>query len=135
MTTQTWRGKSFDAPKDGEGSVATLNARVGAFIVDAALAALLAWAFTAPEAPRNWSLVTWGVITLIGVSAFGVTPGHLVAGIRVATLRPASASPRVGLWGIPRTILVALLVPPLILDADGRGLHDRLCRTVVVRTR
>jgi uncharacterized RDD family membrane protein YckC len=41
----------------------------------------------------------------------------------------------VGLWAVPRTILVGLLIPPLLQDADGRGLHDRLCRTVVVRAR
>ena len=56
-------------------------------------------------------------------------------GIRVATLRPAGGSQRVGLWAVPRTILVGLLIPPLLQDADGRGLHDRLCRTVVVRAR
>ena len=40
-----------------------------------------------------------------------------------------------GLWAMPRTVLIFLIVPPLVLDANGRGLHDRLCRTVVLRIR
>ena len=128
-------GARFGAPAEGPGAVASMGARVAAFLVDIVLSALLTWAFTAPEAPRNWSLLTWGLLTVLGVGALGVTPGQLMLGIRVATLHPAGGSPRVGLWAIPRTILVALLIPPLLLDADGRGLHDRLCRTVVVRAR
>jgi uncharacterized RDD family membrane protein YckC len=38
-------------------------------------------------------------------------------------------------WAVPRTALVFLIVPPLVVNADGRGLHDRLCRTIVLRTR
>ena len=34
-----------------------------------------------------------------------------------------------------RTALIALVLPPLVRDADGRGLHDRAAATVVVRTR
>jgi uncharacterized RDD family membrane protein YckC len=32
-----------------------------------------------------------------------------------------------------RTALLALLLPALIFDRDGRGLHDRLTDTAVVR--
>jgi len=34
-----------------------------------------------------------------------------------------------------RTALIAVVVPPLVRDVDGRGWHDRAARTVVVRTR
>jgi hypothetical protein len=34
-----------------------------------------------------------------------------------------------------RTALIAVVVPPLVRDIDGRGWHDRAARTVVVRTR
>jgi uncharacterized RDD family membrane protein YckC len=53
-------------------------------------------------------------------------------GIRVA---PLGGSAFVGAWAILRTALVFLVVPPLLTDADGRGLHDRLCRTIVIRMR
>ncbi len=130
-----WAGRSFGLPADGVGAVAGLGQRVGAFAVDAIVAALVAWAFTAPAAPQNWSLLVWGVVTVLGVGVLGTTPGHLVAGTRVATLRPAGSSPRVGFWALPRTVLIGLIVPPLIQDRDGRGLHDRLCHTIVVRSR
>jgi uncharacterized RDD family membrane protein YckC len=34
-----------------------------------------------------------------------------------------------------RTALIAVVVPPLVRDVDGRGWHDRAAGTVVVRTR
>jgi hypothetical protein len=34
-----------------------------------------------------------------------------------------------------RTALIALVLPPIFRDEDGRGWHDRATRTVVVRTR
>ena len=132
---EDWAGRSFGIPADGPGAVAGLGQRVGAFLVDAVLSALVAWAFTAPAPPENWSLLVWAVVTVLGVALLGTTPGHLVAGTRVATLGAADRSPRVGLWAGPRTVLIGLVIPPFIQDRDGRGLHDRLCHTIVVRTR
>ena len=34
-----------------------------------------------------------------------------------------------------RTLLLCLLIPALIWDRDGRGLHDKAAGTVVVRAR
>jgi uncharacterized RDD family membrane protein YckC len=34
---------------------------------------------------------------------------------------------------VTRTVLLALLVPAVIFDKDGRGLHDRFTDTAVVR--
>jgi len=42
---------------------------------------------------------------------------------------------RVGLWALARTVSLFFIVPALIMDRDGRGLHDRVSRTVVIRTR
>jgi uncharacterized RDD family membrane protein YckC len=130
-----WPGKAFGIPAEGPGAVAGLGQRIGAFVIDAVVAALVAWAFTAPEPPQNWSLLVWGLVTVLGVGLVGSTPGHLVAGTRVATLGAADRGPLVGFWALPRTVLIGVVVPPLIQDGDGRGLHDRLCHTVVVRTR
>jgi len=120
-------------PRTGPGSVSTLTSRGVALLVDAVLSGLVAGLFTAPELPRYWSLPTWFLITVVAVSFFGFTPGMMVAGIRVARLDGAAM---VGpLRALPRTLLVFLIVPAVILNADGRGLHDRLVGTVVVRTR
>ena len=130
-------GRSLGLPESGLGSVASMGARVGAFLIDIVLSALVAWWITAPEAPRNTSLLVWAVMTVVTVALFGITPGQAALGIRVVPLDPDNSRMRsfVGLWAIPRTALIFLIVPPLLLDANGRGLHDRLCRTVVLRVR
>ena len=130
-------GRALGLPESGLGSVASMGARVGAFLIDIVLSALVAWWITAPEAPRNTSLLVWAVMTVVTVALFGITPGQAALGIRVVPLDPDKSRMRsfVGLWAIPRTALIFLIVPPLLLDANGRGLHDRLCRTVVLRVR
>ena len=32
-----------------------------------------------------------------------------------------------------RTILISLVIPAVVTDQDGRGLHDRIAKTVVVK--
>ena len=127
-------GSRFSLPEDGPGSIASLGLRAGGFLLDIAAAALIAWAFTAPAAPQNLSLLAWALITVIPVAVLGQTPGQMVVGIRVAPLG-TTARRFVGWWAIPRTALCAVIVPAIITDYDGRGLHDRWCRTVVIRTR
>lgn len=134
---QAYPGRALGLPETGVGSVASMAARVGAFVIDIVLSALVAWWFTAPEAPRNTSLVVWAVMTVVTVALFGITPGQAALGLRVVPMDRDRDRVRsfVGLWAIPRTVLIFLIVPPLVLDANGRGLHDRLCRTVVLRIR
>ena len=129
---QFHRGQGLGLPSSGVGSVASFGRRAGAFGIDITLAAVAAWAFTAPEPPRNTSLLIWAVMTVVTVGLFGITPGQAILGIRVV---PMSGGDFVGLWAIPRTALIFLIVPPLLQNSDGRGLHDRLCRTVVLRYR
>ena len=52
-------------------------------------------------------------------------------GIRVIRVdRDAAVDP----WrAVLRTFLLVLLIPAVIFDRDGRGLHDRLTDTAVVR--
>jgi uncharacterized RDD family membrane protein YckC len=131
-TDRTYPGERFGLPETGVGSAGSMARRVGAFGIDIVLCAVLALAFTWPEAPGNLSLYIWAGMTVIAVGIFGFTPGHAAMGIRVA---PLGGSAFVGAWAILRTALVFLVVPPLLTDADGRGLHDRLCRTIVIRMR
>ena len=125
------RGASLGLPADGPGSLATFSSRAGAFVVDAVAAALLAGLVTAPELPGNWSLLAFGLVTVTTLIAFGQTPGMRLFGLRLAHPR---AGERLAPWrAVVRTALLMLLVPALIVDADGRGLHDRLTDTAVVR--
>lgn len=109
-----------------------MGSRVLAFVIDLAVSFGVALLFTGPALPRNWSLVVWAAMTILTVGIFGFTPGQAALGIRVAPLGGGSF---VGVWALPRTVLTFLIVPPLMVDADGRGLHDRICRTVVIRYR
>ena len=125
------RGAALGLPADGPGSLASFGSRIGAFLVDAVAAALVAGLVTAPSLPGNWSLVPFGLITVGTLVAFGQTPGMRLLGLRLAHPR---AGERLALWrAVVRTGLLMLLVPALLVDADGRGLHDRLTDTAVVQ--
>jgi uncharacterized RDD family membrane protein YckC len=118
-------------PASGPGALAPFSARVLAFLVDAFGSALIAGLFTAPRLPANWSLLAFAVLTVGSLVAFGQTPGMRLLGLRLAHPRQGE---RLAVWrAVVRTALLMLLVPALVVDADGRGLHDRLTDTAVVR--
>jgi uncharacterized RDD family membrane protein YckC len=138
------RGASLGLPAEGPGSLATFSSRVvafiidafssaliGAFLVDAFGSALIAGLFTAPRLPGNWSLLAFAVLTIGTLLVFGQTPGMRLLGLRLA--HPQEGQ-RLAVWrAVVRTALLMLLVPALVVDADGRGLHDRITDTAVVR--
>jgi uncharacterized RDD family membrane protein YckC len=127
------RGASLGLPADGPGSLASFGNRAVAFLVDAIAAALVAGLFTAPDLPGNWALVAFAAVTVVTLVAFGQTPGMHLLGLRIAHPRPGQ---RLAVWrAVVRTGLLCLLVPALIVDADGRGMHDRITDTAVVRER
>jgi len=43
-------------------------------VLDLLLSSLVAGAFTAPELPRNWSVLAWALLTVVPTAAFGMTP-------------------------------------------------------------
>ena len=125
------RGASLGLPADGPGSLAPFSSRVGAFCIDAVGSALVAGLFTAPDLPGNWALVAFAVITAGSLMLVGQTPGMQLVGLRLAHPRPDG---RLAPWrAVVRTALLCLLIPALLVDSDGRGLHDRLTDTAVVK--
>ncbi|WP_016700533.1 RDD family protein [Actinoalloteichus spitiensis] len=130
---QRWRGDRLGLPETGPGSVARPRRKLAALLVDLIMAALVAGLFTAPELPRNWSLLAWVLLTVVPVAVAGFTPGMALLGIRVARLGGAV---RVGLpRAAARTVMIFFLIPAVVWDLDYRGLHDRTLGTVVVNTR
>ncbi|MCP2167891.1 RDD family protein [Goodfellowiella coeruleoviolacea] len=130
---QRWRGERLGLPESGPGSVSSTGRRAWALLIDVFLAAGVAGLFTYPELPRNWSLLAWFVITVVAVAFFGFTPGMAALGLRVARI---DNKVMVGLpHAVLRAVLVGLIIPAVVWDADNRGLHDKACRTVVLRTR
>lgn len=81
-------------------------------------------------AARSWTLWLFLALSILTVGTVGFTPGKRIVGIRVIS----EDGGRLGaVRVIVRTLLLALVIPALIWDRDGRGLHDRLARAVQVR--
>jgi uncharacterized RDD family membrane protein YckC len=118
-------------PESGPGSIAPPGPRLGAFLIDIVLSSLVAALFTAPELPRNRSLLVFAVLYFGFTVLVGQTPGMRLVKLRVVRVdRPAA----VGLWrSAVRTLGVILLIPALIRWSDGRSLHDRITQTAVIR--
>jgi uncharacterized RDD family membrane protein YckC len=132
-------GRDFGLPEFGHGSVAGWSRRLGALLIDWLACSVIAIAFLYhPHAghaadvftePRLWTPVVFGVEDFVLTALTGFTIGKRLLGLRVVRLdgRP------VGLWALPRTILLLLVIPVLIMDRDLRGLQDKAAGTVVVR--
>lgn len=126
----SYRGQRLGLPESGPGSMASTGMRVLALFIDWISAMLLARLLV-----RSSSLES---IAILGI--FGLQVGLLTwlsgasFGQRIVGLRVVGRTRRLGFTGSAlRTLLICLLIPPLIWDADGRGLHDRAVDTVVVR--
>jgi uncharacterized RDD family membrane protein YckC len=127
------RGAALGLPAEGPGSLAPFGRRIGQYFIDAVASGVVTALFTAPAAPRLWSLLTFGVLTAGFLVLTGQTPGMRLLGLRLAHPHPKQ---RLALWrAVVRTGLLMLLVPALVVDSDGRGLHDRLTQTAVVLDR
>ncbi|MBW4702484.1 RDD family protein [Micromonospora sp. RL09-050-HVF-A] len=107
----------------------TLGRRFGALVIDWVLCLLVANFFADPVrdgwAPVAVLIVEYGLF----LGLFAQTPG-----MRITRLRCLDWSDG-GRIGVPRALLrgllLALVVPPLIMDEQRRGLHDRLTGAVI----
>lgn len=129
-----YRGEQLGLPEDGPGSIARPGRRLGALAVDWGLCMLIAYGLITegydPRTTGNWALLVFLALSALTVGTVGFTPGKRLFGLRVVTLGTGRVQP---LRGLVRSALLCLAVPALIWDRDGRGLHDRLARTVEVR--
>jgi uncharacterized RDD family membrane protein YckC len=126
-----YRGERLGLPESGPGSLAPQGRRLGALIVDWIIAELIAAAFGwhAGTAAGTWgTLAIFGAEQLLLLSTLGYTIGKRLFGMRVGKL----GGPLTPLNVIVRTLLLLPLIPAVVWDRDGRGLHDRLAGTVVV---
>ncbi|MGH8860004.1 MAG: RDD family protein [Jatrophihabitantaceae bacterium] len=139
---QAFRGQRLGLPESGHASLASPGARIGAWIVDSVLSALAAALFVqvlhhghhrglADRLPGYWSLIPFALDYVLGMLFAGRTMGMYLFGLRIIRVdRNAAVDP----WrALLRTLLLMLLVPAVVFDKDGRGLHDRYTDTAVVR--
>ena len=142
-------GTRLGLPAEGSGSIAGVGRRAVAFAVDAVLSGLVARLFfptrdlEEPTASSGLApVVVLAVVYVLGLALAGQTPGMRLLGLRTVSvagglqLGGAPAVPGQPLRLVPaalRTALLLLLVPALITDRDGRGLHDKASGAAVVR--
>jgi hypothetical protein len=132
------RGERLGLPERGVSSVAGFGRRAAALFVDWLLAYGIAALLIGPGALADpnlgWAVLgVWFLLTAVPVAVFGASAGMVAVGIRVASI---DSAPVVGVpRALLRTALIALVLPPIFRDEDGRGWHDLATRTVVVRTR
>lgn len=132
-------GERFGLPASGPGSVAGFGRRVGGVTIDWMLAYLIALLFVGGDqfgrgSSLGWTIwLVWFAVTALAVAIFGSTPGMVALGMRAAPIdgRALVGVPR----ALVRTLLLGVVVPALLRDEDGRGVHDRAAKTVVIRTR
>ncbi|MEV6847632.1 RDD family protein [Actinoplanes sp. NPDC051411] len=106
--------------------------RLGALLIDWVLCTLVASLLVDDLRANPWPQL--GVFILVNaffVGLFGQTPGMWPARIRCISVVDGGA---IGLpRAIIRAVLLALVIPAVISDGDGRGLHDRAARSIMVR--
>ncbi|MFD5542026.1 RDD family protein [Streptomyces sp. NPDC127079] len=128
-----YRGEQLGLPEHGPGSVARPGRRLGALLVDWGLCVLIAYGLITKgysPATSNWALLVFLVLGVLTVGTVGFTPGKRLFGLRVVGVETGRVQP---LRALARTVLLCLAIPALVWDRDGRGLHDRLAKTVEVR--
>jgi hypothetical protein len=136
---QAYRGEKIGLPAAGRGSLASTGPRLLAFIVDALASGLVAALFVrqhhggslADRLPGSWSLIPFALDYIVGVLVAGRTLGMYLIGLRLIRVGEDVAVDPLRIIG--RTALLLLFVPALIFDRDGRGMHDRLTDTAVVK--
>ncbi|WP_078658238.1 RDD family protein [Streptomyces rimosus] len=128
-----YRGQRLGLPEEGPGSLARPGRRFAALFIDWALCMLVAYGLLSDgraNATSNWALAVFAVLSVLTVGTVGFTPGKRILGLRVVAEDGGRLSlPRVVL----RTVALVVIIPAVVWDRDGRGLHDRMARAVQVR--
>ena len=134
----SWPGRRYGLPKDGEGAVATTGSRFAALFVDILAGALIGGlinSFVDDPSFLVRTVIVDGslVLQVILLQALtGQSLGMKLIGIRVARAAAPDAVPGF-LAAAMRTALLVLVLPAVLLDRDGRGLHDKAAGTIVLR--
>jgi uncharacterized RDD family membrane protein YckC len=130
------RGSGLGLPADGPGSLASPGVRLAAFLIDGVVANLLAglpYVFGVRYGPGERGYVVLAAFLLqefVLVSLVGATIGKQLC--RVVVVR-ADGGRLAWPWVLARTVLLGFLVPAVIWDRDGRGLHDKAAGALTVR--
>jgi uncharacterized RDD family membrane protein YckC len=75
------------------------------------------------------TLLVFAIEVTLFTWMMGSSFGQRIVGLRVRDLIKDSNPTLV--QSLIRTLLIVLLIPPLLADAAGRGLHDRIIKTKI----
>lgn len=127
-------------PEQGPGSPGSWPRRFAALLLDWIAGNLVAFIVTAGDS-GVWDaqssvfwlpLICWYGLVVVFTTLAGGSLGQLMLGLRVMHLDGRRLGPLVA---AVRTLMIALVIPPLVFTRDGRGLHDLASNTVVVNAR
>lgn len=119
----------------GENSYASVGRRLGALAIDwfaslgIAVLVFREYAYGTTDSMLATTAVFYVEIVLF-TFLLGSSFGQKLLSMRVVNLNGG----RLSLWRIMlRTLLILLVIPALVMDSDGRGLHDRIVGSRVIR--
>ncbi|WP_157550146.1 RDD family protein [Microbacterium sp. Leaf161] len=126
-------------PQAGTGSIARPGRRIGALLIDYVAATIIATGFLGYDQfalPAEAGLTmfapmgVFALLQILFIPTAGGSPGHRILGMRVVRL----GGGWVGVWRpIVRTLLIVIVIPAVIWDADQRGVHDKVTGLVLIR--
>lgn len=132
-------GERLGLPATGPRSIARVGRRIGALAIDYLAATIIATGFFGFDQfalPGEAGLsqfapmMVFAALQIVFIPIAGGSPGHRILGMRVVRF----GGGWVGVWRpIVRTLLLVIVIPAVIWDADQRGLHDKAAGTVLIR--
>lgn len=132
-------GERLGLPATGPRSIARVGRRIGALAIDYLAATIIAagfFGFDQFALPGEAGLsqfapmMVFAALQIVFIPIVGGSPGHRILGMRVVRF----GGGWVGVWRpVVRTLLLVIVIPAVIWDADQRGLHDKAAGTVLIR--
>jgi len=139
VSENTYPGERLGLPESGSGSIARPGRRIAALFIDYLASSLIATAFLGYDQfalpsdagiTMSAPMTVFAVLNVLFLPTIGGTPGHRIMGLRIQLVHGGW----VGLWRpIVRTLLLLVVIPAAVWDADQRGLHDKAAGTVLLR--
>ncbi len=137
-------GNPWGLPEEGPGSRARLGRRVVALLIDWWASWLVAYLIFGDTS--FGALGVFAVMQFVLLATMGASFGHRLTGMQVyridvlITARELKAPELVAahrgigvVSALIRTVLLCLVIPAVVWDVDGRGLHDKAARTILLR--
>ncbi|MEU4424598.1 RDD family protein [Actinoplanes sp. NPDC024001] len=108
---------------------AGLGPRLAALVIDWVLCLLVASLYASPNEKPWAAVLVLVVVNTFFAGLFGQTPGMRLLRIRCASYPDGGV---LGLRrGLIRAVLLGLFIPAMILNSQGRGVHDRAAHSIM----